>query len=77
MKVTVKLHASLKRYSGIQDGKVELDLPDNTTVGEVINMLKINANEIGLVVVNNRLTNNYEVLEQGDILELFTMMKGG
>ncbi len=33
MKVTVKLHASLKRYSGIQDGKVELDLPDNTTVG--------------------------------------------
>lgn len=74
MTVTVKLFASFRtdRFA-IQAG----EYPDGTTVSDIVAMLGIPVNELGIMMVNSRHVKLDRSLEDGDTLALFPLLGGG
>ena len=79
MKVEVALFATLAAYLPAAGGgdSVTLDLPDGTTVGQVIESLEIPADLDCLRVVNGRDAPPEQVLSDGDVLSVFPPLAGG
>lgn len=76
MKITVKLFAFLRQ------GRFpikEMDFPEGTTVGNVLEHLSITREEmaIGIIFVNGLHGNFDDVLQSGDTLALFPPAAGG
>jgi len=74
MKVTVKLFASLRCLG--QDEQV-LELPDRTTIDDVVRILKIPGTIRLLKIVNGEHRPADYVLKDGDDLALFPPIAGG
>jgi molybdopterin converting factor small subunit len=74
MIVTVKLFAYFRenRFS-IE----EQNLPEQTTVGDVVDSLGIDRDETGVLMLNSRHCTDDTVLNEGDILAIFPMIGGG
>lgn len=74
MLVTVKLFAYFRdnRFS-----VEERNLPEQTTVGDVIDSLGIDREETGVLMLNSRHCSADTVLGEGDILAIFPMIGGG
>ena len=79
MKVEVHLTATLRRYlpPGTPADHVLLDFADGTTVGQVVDSLRIPADLERLTVVNGRDAAPDQVLSEGDVLSLFPPLAGG
>ena len=79
MKVEVHLTATLRRYlpPGTIGDHVLLDFADGTTVGQVVDSLRIPADLERLTVVNGRDAAPDQVLSEGDVLSLFPPLAGG
>jgi len=79
VKVEVALFATLAAYLPAAGGgdSVTLDLPDGTTVGQVIESLEIPADLDCLRVVNGRDAPPEQVLSDGDVLSVFPPLAGG
>jgi molybdopterin converting factor small subunit len=74
MKVKVKLFATLKQYGSEEQ---EIELPEGTTVADVINLFKI-PKEIPLLrIVNSVHVRPDYTLKDGDVLALFPPIAGG
>lgn len=74
MKITLKLFASLKEYGPeIQD----IEVPENTTVSEIIRMTNIPDNFPLLRIVNGEHVIKDFALTEGDVLALFPPIAGG
>ncbi len=74
MKVTIKLFAFFRdsRF------KVEdRDLNNGTTVGNVVDSLHIDREEIGVTMINSRHTTFDTVLRENDTLAIFPLIGGG
>lgn len=74
MKITVKLFAYFRdnRFS-IE----EWDIESNTTVGNIVDSLHIDREEVGVLMMNHKHT-KFEVQPQtGDILAIFPVVGGG
>lgn len=74
MQVTVKLFAYFrdKRFA------VEVrEYPVNTTVGEIIDELGIDRDEIGITMINSRHCQFETTVQQQDILAIFPVIGGG
>jgi molybdopterin synthase sulfur carrier subunit len=84
MKITLKLFATLteylppeSRYTNI----VELDVPEQTTVGTIIADKQLPAKWVHLVLVNGRYIDpdkrDQQVLVDGDVLAIWPPIAGG
>jgi sulfur carrier protein ThiS len=79
MVVTVRLHTVLRRKTaeGILD-RLELDLPADATVADVLSALEVRLRrESILLVLNGRIVKPDQALEEGDELRLIPAMSGG
>ena len=74
MKVTVKLFASFRTGRFVME---EREYPDGTTVGQVVEELRLSEQELGIMMVNSRHVKLDRVLAEGDTLALFPLLGGG
>ncbi len=79
MQVTVKLFATLARLrkEGRSGEPFKVDLPDDATVSDLIELLKIPAKEIHIVFINNIIQEPVSVLKNGDVVGIFPPVGGG
>lgn len=74
MRVTVKLFATFR------DGRFkveERELPEDTSLLEVLQPLDIKPEEIAICLVNGRNVNEQHILKDGDTIALFPPVGGG
>lgn len=79
MKVAVHLTATLRGYlpAGTLGDGVVLDVPEGTTVDQVVHSLRIPAELERLTVVNGRDAAPDQLLAEGDVLSVFPPLAGG
>lgn len=79
MKVEVRLFALLERYlpPDAEGDGILLDVPPGTTVGDVVESLKIPGELSCLTVINGRDASPDQVLSPGDVLSMFPPLAGG
>ena len=79
MKVAVHLTATLRVYlpAGTRGDGVVLDVPEGTTVDQVVHSLRIPAQLERLTVVNGRDAGPDQLLAEGDVLSVFPPLAGG
>jgi molybdopterin converting factor small subunit len=77
--VVVCLFATLSRYlpPGSSRDRVALQVPDHTSVGQVVARLGIPADLETLRVVNGHDAELDQVLQDGDVLSIFPPLAGG
>ncbi|RJX28637.1 MAG: hypothetical protein C4554_02240 [Dethiobacter sp.] len=83
MNITVKLYSVFRleydnynSYNGEKGLKVDLDR--NSTILDLLRMLKIDPQRVSLVRVNERIVKDYNsILSSGDTIELFPFFGGG
>lgn len=74
MKITAKLFATFREG---REKVQTFELPEGTTVGDVINTLGIKRSEIAILLVNGRDSEFGRVFMDGDVLALFPPVGGG
>lgn len=74
MKITVKLFAVLQldRFR-----EKDLDYPDGSNVGDVVNDLDLPSEHVDILLVNGRHVDSEYLLQDGDILSVLPMVEGG
>ena len=79
MRVTVKLFATLVRFKdGVRAGRpFEMELPEGSLVQDLIDVLKIPAEETHVVFINNIIEERGSKLNAGDVVGLFPPVGGG
>ena len=79
MRVTVKLFATLVRYKdGSRAGKpFEMELPEDSVIQNLIDALKIPAEETHVVFINNIIEDVHSSLKDGDVVGMFPPVGGG
>jgi molybdopterin synthase sulfur carrier subunit len=79
VRVAVHLTATLQSYlpPGTPGDRVVLEVPDGTTVGQVVDSLHIPADLDRLTVVNGHDVAPDHALVDGDVLSLFPPLAGG
>jgi molybdopterin converting factor small subunit len=79
MRVTVKLFATLARFSpdGLSGTPFELNLPESATVQTLVEQLGIPSEEIKISFVNGLIRDPDWVLKQGDEVGIFPPIGGG
>jgi molybdopterin converting factor small subunit len=79
MRVRVKLYASLSRSFGKVAAGVpfEVDMPERTTIVELVNRLKLPKEEVKLFFVQGRARPIDWPLEPGDEVGIFPLIGGG
>ena len=74
MKVTIKLFAFFRESRFKIENR---DLEKGTTVGNIVDVLGINREEIGVLMINSRHTTLETELSENDILAIFPVIGGG
>lgn len=74
MNVKVKLFAYFRDNRFMEE---MWDLADGTTVGQVVDSLTIDREEVGVLMINSRHCAFETVLCEGDILAIFPVVGGG
>jgi len=79
MQVRVKLYASLSRYYGKVAAGVpfEIDLPENATIIDLVDRLKLPKEEVKVFFVKGRARPIDWSLEPGDEVGIFPLIGGG
>lgn len=79
MRVTVKLFATLVRFKdGSRAGKAfDMELPEDSTVQDLIDTLKIPMEDTHVVFINNIIVENQAKLKNGDVVGMFPPVGGG
>lgn len=83
MKVTLKLYASLGAFlpPGARRNMIELDTPEGTTVGQVLEAHQVPRENCHLILVNGNFaapaTADARQLNDGDILAVWPPVAGG
>jgi molybdopterin converting factor small subunit len=79
MQVRVKLYATLSRYSRNTAPGIpfEFEVPNGTTVGDLVNGLKLPREEVKLFFVSGRARPRDWLLEPDDEVGIFPLIGGG
>lgn len=79
MQVTVKLYATLRHYGrGQQAGTpFEIELPEQATIQDLIQQLKIPLEETRITFVNGIIQETHWKLKNGDVIGMFPPIGGG
>ena len=74
MKITVKLFAYFRDNRFLTQ---EQDLPQGTTVQDIIAALAIDPDEVGVTMINSRHCKLKQAVEEGDQVAIFPKIGGG
>ena len=74
MQVTVKLFAFFREGRFIKEDR---ELPGAAPVGQVVDDLDIDREEVGVLMINSRHCQFDTILQEGDILAIFPVIGGG
>ena len=74
MKIDVRLSVILRRGRFTQK---EIDLPDESTVGDLLDHLELTTKQVAIMSVNGRQTQTDHVLQDGDEVNLYPHTAGG
>jgi len=80
MIIEAKIFSSLRHYLPISErllGGGKWDIPEGSTVAQVLIMLNLPGNEIKTILINGRKANMETVLKEGDVLAVFPIIMGG
>jgi sulfur-carrier protein len=80
IRIHVKLFATLRRFlpTGTPNGKaVDLEFPDGTTIGDLVDYFKIPPDEMKVTFVNGRAQEVTCVLADEDEIGMFPPIGGG
>lgn len=79
MKIEIKLFASLRKHlsEGDPAAAVQLDVSADTTVAQVLARLKVPADSVRLIFVNNVRAELDQLLQAGDRVGVFPPVAGG
>lgn len=79
IRVNVKLFATLRRYyPHLRVGEaLEMELPEGTTVGQLMNHLNLPTEQVRVVFVNGVARDENYVLNSGDEVGVFPPVGGG
>ena len=78
MRIEVRLYATLRRHAlSAAGGVLAVDVPEGSTVADVIAKVQVDANEVHLLMVNGISSSLDQVLAEGDRLGLFPAVGGG
>jgi molybdopterin synthase sulfur carrier subunit len=79
MRVTVKLHATLKKYlpPGSSGDGIELEVTEGATVADVIERLGIPAKHAGMLVSEDEYLESTTVVRDGQEIDIFPPLAGG
>lgn len=78
MVVEVRLYATLRRYTPASpNGVITVDVPDGSTVLELVKLIKIDPAEIHLIMINGIGCEFEKVVNSGDRVGLFPPVGGG
>ncbi|MBI5354173.1 MAG: MoaD/ThiS family protein [Chloroflexi bacterium] len=79
MIVQVKMLANYREVlpPGTKHGTVELDVPEGTTVYDVISRFSIPLNDESVIVLNGLMTDMNAPLQAGDTVTAFSAIAGG
>lgn len=77
MQITFCAFGDLRRYTPGMQERMSLDLPERTTVNQVLEQVGVPLQEIGLLVINRKLVDEQHELVDGDTLEVFSPIGGG
>ena len=78
VKVQVRLNAILRKYASA-DGEADFtaELPEASTVEDLVGVVGIPTQEVGLAAVNLKYAEKSQVLADGDEVILFPQLTGG
>ncbi len=74
MKVEVKLSATLRKG---QPGRQSIDLPDGSTVANLLAQLNLPRTAVAVVAVNMQYSAEDRVLQSGDEIAIYPPVAGG
>lgn len=74
MQVQIKLFAFFREGRFKEENR---ELPENTMVGQVVDDLGIDREEVGVLMTNSRHCQFDTVLQENDILAIFPVIGGG
>ncbi len=82
MDLTVKLYGSLRKYrpdsaAGASHQPFPISLPENSTVIDLMQALKIEDGLVNAAAVNGEAVENNTVLKDGEVVRLFPPAAGG
>lgn len=78
MVVEVRLYATLRRYTPANpNGVITVELPDGSTVLDLVKAIKIDPAEIHLIMINGTGCELEKIVSNGDRVGLFPPVGGG
>jgi sulfur carrier protein ThiS len=77
MIITIKSYASMKRYSVDLPAGGRLEIPEGTSVHDVLQQLNVPAELPKITLVNGRHRSQDHPLRPGDVLVFFPPLEGG
>lgn len=79
IEVSVSLYAVLSKYirTLITNNKMAFVVRDNCTVRDLMDIVGIPSDEVGMVVINGRVVNNDYCLHENDEVKMFSPLEGG
>ncbi len=79
MQINVKLFASLQRYrpDAFAGEVFPVELPDGSTLADLVTHLEVRANEVKVMFVNGRARAEMYRLQDGDEVGIFPPVGGG
>lgn len=77
MRVQVRLFATLARHVADRGGILELELPEGSTIGDLVSTLKLPPGELKVTFVNGRRRPLDYPLRAGDRVGMFPPIGGG
>jgi molybdopterin converting factor small subunit len=79
VQIEVQLFATLARFlpGGARDGTAALDVPDGSTLGDVLRRLAIPSELATVALVNGQEAEAGHRLEAGDVVAVFPPLAGG
>ena len=75
MKITIQLGSWAKSYVSAE--VLEQDMPKGASVADLLTVLPIPEEEIGLISINGQAVLREKKLENGEILKIFPAVMGG
>ena len=79
MKIRVRLYGTLGTHiSGHDPLKgMEMEVPDNSTAGDLIDQLDIPKKKIGIISVDGNLVKKTQPLQRGNVVRIYRPIAGG
>lgn len=79
--ITIKVHDILKdrisKSRNLDDGKMRVAIPKGSAIRDLLILLDLSDDWVGLITVNMRQSGPEKQLADGDVVELFSPLVGG